>query len=53
LIGFIARRAEHDAAAIERDQIKLQGQTFAVVVIPRRADACPEGRPVFAGAFSR
>jgi hypothetical protein len=39
---LLFRRPENDPAACDRDQVELQGQAVAVLVLPCRADAVPE-----------
>ena len=36
------RLAKNDTAACDREQVELQGQVLAVLVLPCRADAVPE-----------
>jgi hypothetical protein len=38
----LLRFAKNEAAACDQEQVELQGQTLAVLVFPRRADAVPE-----------
>jgi hypothetical protein len=43
LLLWFAGLAEDDASAADRDQVELQGEALAVVVIPRGPDPGPEG----------